>query len=323
MKKHLKIVTGLLLAQALALGAAHAQTFPSRPIKLVVPYGPGASTDSTARLVGQKVSEDLKQPVVVDNRAGAAGMMGSDFVAKAPADGYTILLATDGTHTGNPHLMKNHPFHPVRDVTPITLAARNVIVLAAHPSLPVNSVPELIAYAKANPAKLAYASSGNGSPHHLAGELFNQMAGTSITHVAYKGGGPALNDLLGGQVPLGFTSLVTAAPHIKAGKLKALAITEKARYKNAPQVPTIAETLPGYEMGSWLAFFAPPNLPPAILKTLHGTITKALNAPDVTAKLEEGGLMVVANTPEQFGAILKADYEFRGKLIKQNNIQAE
>lgn len=323
MKKPLNIVAGLLLAQVMALGAAHAQSFPNRPIKLVVPYGPGASTDSTARMVAQKVSDDLKQPVVVDNRAGAAGMMGSDFVAKAPADGYTILLATDGTHTGNPHLMKNHPFHPVKDVTPITLAARNVIVLAAHPSLPVNNVQELIAHAKANPGKLAYASSGNGSPHHLSGELFNQMAGTSITHIAYKGGGPALNDMLGGQVPLGFTSLVTAAPHIKAGKLKALAITEKTRYKNAPQLPTIAETLPGYEMGSWLAFFAPPGLPPAVLKTLHGSITKALNAPDVMAKLEESGLMVVANTPEQFGAILKADYEFRGRLIKQNNIQAE
>jgi tripartite-type tricarboxylate transporter receptor subunit TctC len=322
-KKSLKFVAALLMMQVFTTSAVQAQSFPSRPIKLVVPYGPGASTDGMARMVAQKVSEDLKQPVIVDNRAGASGMIGSDYVAKAAADGYTILLGTDGTHTGNPHLLKNHPFNPVRDVTPITLAARNIIVLVAHPSVPVNSVPELIAYAKANPGQLAYASSGNGSPHHLAGALFNQMAETNITHVAYKGGGPALNDVLGGQVPLAYASLVTAAPHIKAGKLKALGITEKSRYKSTPQIPTVAETLPGYEMASWLAFFGPAGLPPAVLKTLHASITKALTAPDIVTKLDESGLMVVANAPDQFGAFLKTEYEWRGKLIKQNNIQPE
>ena len=323
MMKQFRRVAAAVMMQVCIFGTAQAQSFPNKPIKLVVPYGPGASADIVARIVAQRVSEDLKQPVVVENRAGASGMIGSNYVAKSAPDGYTILIGTDGTHAGNPHLVKNHPFHPVNDVTPITLAARGIIVLIAHPSVPVNNIPELIKYAKENPGKLFYGSSGNGSPHHLAGALFNQMAGTNIIHVAYKGGAPAMTDLLGGQIPLAYTTLVTAAPYIKAGQVKALGVTQKTRYKNAPNIPAIAEALPGYEMPAWLAFFGPAGLSPAVLNTLHGAITKALLAPAVASKLGELGLVVVANTPEQFGAQLKADYELRGQLIKQNNIQVD
>ena len=320
-----KILRAALVGAAMVSGGmvAAQEAFPSKPIKLVIPYGPGATTDMMARLVGQKVSEDLKQPVVVDNRAGASGMIGSDFVAKSASDGYTILLATDGTHTGNPFLLKKFPFHAVNDVTPIALGAKNLIALVAHPSLPVKSVQERIDYAKKNPGVLSYGSSGNGSPHHLAGILFNQMAGTEIQHVAYKGGGPSVVDVLGGQIQMAYTSLATVMPHIKPGKLKLLGLTEKTRAPEFPNLPTVAETLPGFEMGSWLAFVGPANLPPDVLKKLNQSIVKALKSPDVATKLIEGGLLVVASTPEEFAAQLRADFDKRGRMIKQNGIQAD
>lgn len=311
------VLAGAVTAPALA------QSYPNKPIKIVVPYSPGATTDIMGRLVAQKVSEDLKQPVVVENKAGASGMIGSDFVAKAAPDGYTILLATDGTHVGNPFLMKNFPFHPVKDVTPITLGAKNLLVLVANPALPVNNVKELIDYAKKNPGKLSFGSSGNGSPHHLAGVLFNQVTGTDILHVAYKGGGPAVTDVVGGQIPLAYSSLASVTPMIKAGKLKALGITEKQRFAAMPNIPTIAETVPDFEMHSWLAFVGPAGLPPAITQTLNKSIVKALQSPDVASKLNDNGLLVVANTPEQFATLLKADYDKREQLIRKNNITAE
>ena len=314
-----------LLGAAIATGgAALAQdVFPSRPIKLIVPYSPGATTDLMARLVAQKVSDDLKQPVVVDNRAGASGMIGADFVAKSAPDGYTLLLATDGTHTGNPFLLKKFPFDAINDVTPIAMGAKNLVGLVAHPSLPVKNVQELIDYAKKNPGRLSYGSSGNGSPHHLAGILFNQMAGTDIVHVAYKGGGPSVVDVLSGQIPLAYASLATVMPHIKSGKLKLLGLTDKNRSPEFSSLPTVAETLPGFEMGSWLAFVGPAKLPADVLKKLNQSIVKALKSPDVATKLNEGGLLVVGSTPEEFAAMLRADYDKRGRLIKQNGIQAD
>lgn len=314
-----------LLGAAIATGgAALAQdVFPSRPIKLIVPYSPGATTDLMARLVAQKVSDDLKQPVVVDNRAGASGMIGADFVAKSAPDGYTLLLATDGTHTGNPFLLKKFPFDAINDVTPIAMGAKNLVGLVAHPSLPVKNVQELIDYAKKNPGRLSYGSSGNGSPHHLAGILFNQMAGTDIVHVAYKGGGPSVVDVLSGQIPLAYASLATVMPHIKSGKLKLLGLTEKNRSPEFSSLPTVAETLPGFEMGSWLAFVGPAKLPSDVLKKLNQSIVKALKSPDVATKLNEGGLLVVGSTPEEFASMLRADYDKRGRLIKQNGIQAD
>lgn len=321
----LKIIrTALMGAIALCGAAAMAQdAYPNRMIKMVVPYGPGATTDLMARLVAQKVSDDLKQPVIVDNRAGAGGMIGSDFVAKSPADGYTILLATDGTHTGNPFLMKKFPFHAVNDVTPISLGAKNIMALVANPSVPVKNVRELIDYAKKNPGTLSYGSSGNGSPHHLAGILFNQMAGTDIVHVPYKGGGPSVVDVLGGQIPLAYASLATVMPYLQSGKLHLLGITEKKRAAEFPTLPTVAETLPGFEMDSWLGFVGPAHLPAAVLEKLNHSITKALKDPALAKKLNEGGLLVVASTPNEFGDQLRSDYEKRGRMIRQYNIKLD
>lgn len=314
----------LLALLVLAAGlAAQAQPYPHKPIKLVVPYPPGASTDAVARLVAQKVSEDLGQPIVVENRSGASGNIGSDYVSKAAPDGYTFLLATDATHTSNPYLFRNFPFDVIKDATPITMAAKNIVVLVAHPSFPPNNVRELIDYAKKHPGQVSYGSAGQGSPHHLAGAMLNQMAGIDLQHVPYKGGGPAATDVLGGQIPIIFSSLVTVAPQIQAGKLKVLGVTEKTRYPGLPNVPAIAETLPGFEMSSWLGFFGPPRLPAAVVARLHAAIVKALAEPDVAAKLNTAGLLVVGNTPEQFAAQQKSDYEKRGQLIKAIGIQPE
>ena len=306
-----------------AAASVLAQGYPNRPIKLVVPYPPGASTDATARLVAQKMSEDLGQSVIVENRSSASGDIGSDYVARATPDGYTFLLGTDATHSSNPYLFKNFPFDVIKDTTPITMAAKNILVLVANPSFPPNNIRELIDYAKKNPGKLSYGSSGVGSPHQLAGAMLNQMAGIDLMHVPYKGGDPAATAVLSGQIPLAFSSLVTVEQAIKSGRLKVLGVTEKTRYAGLPNVPTIAETLPGFEMSSWLGFFGPPKLPAPILARLHDSIVKALAAPDVAAKLSANGLLVVGNTPEQFAAQQRTDYEQRGQLVKAIGIQPE
>jgi tripartite-type tricarboxylate transporter receptor subunit TctC len=313
-----------LAALAVALSqTASGQAYPAKPVRFVVPYPPGASTDTVARAVAQKLSDTMGQQVFVENRAGASGNIGADYVAKSAPDGYTILLGTDATHTTNVFFGKNFPYDPVRDFTPITLAVGNVIVLASHPSVPVTSVRELIDYAKKNPGRLAYASSGTGSPHHLSGELLRQMAGIDIVHVPYKGGGQAITDFVGGQVPLMFSSLVTVAPHIKSGKARALGFVEAKRYPAMPDVPTIAETLPGFEINSWLGFLGPAGLPPAVQARLHAEIVKALNLPDVRARLEPAGLVVVGSTPAEFAAVIKTDLDRRGRLIKSAGIPTD
>ncbi len=313
-----------LLALAFVVSpAALGQTYPAKPIKIVVPYPPGASTDTVARAVAQKLSDSMGQQALVENRAGASGNIGSDYVAKSAPDGYTLLMATDATHATNVHLGKNFPYDPVKDFTPITAAAGNIILLAAHPSVPVASVRELIDYAKKNPGRLAYASSGTGSPHHLAGELLRQLAGIDIVHVPYKGGGQAITDFVGGQVPLMFSSLVTVAPHVKSGKARALGFVEAQRYAAMPSVPTIAETVPGFEMNSWLAFLGPAGLPQPIQARLHAEIVKALNAPDVRARLEPAGLVVIGSTPAELATMIKSDLDKRGRLIKAAGIQTD
>ena len=326
MKKPRLLLAALLcsvVATGTAQAATSAQDYPSRPITLVVPYNPGASTDFLARLVGQKIGEQFHQPVVVENRGGAAGMIGTDYTTRSAPDGYTFQIATDGTHTGNPFLRKNFKFDPRTDVTPITLAAKNIIVLVANPSVPVKNISELIEYSKKNPGKLFYGTSGTGSPHHLSGVLFNQMAKTDLIHVAYKSGGPAVTDVLSGQIPLLFASLVSVMPHIQAGKLTALGVTEAKRYDELPNVQAIAETLPGYQMQSWLAFSGPAGMPKDIVNKLNGAIVKALKTPQVTAQLKDVGLVVVADTPEEFRAQMLSDFEKRGRLIRENNISAE
>jgi tripartite-type tricarboxylate transporter receptor subunit TctC len=305
---------------ALALLPAGAQPANTNVLRLVVPYPPGASTDMVGRLLAQKMGDSLGRTVIVENRGGASGNIGSDMVAKSAPDGNTLLLGTDATHSANYHLFRNLPFNPIKDFTPITMVARNVIVLVANPSLPVSNMTELIAYAKAHPGKLSYGSSGAGSPHHLAGALLNQSAGIDLVHVPYKGGGPAVTDVLGGQIPLAFCSLVSVAQQIKAGSLKALGVTDLTAYAGLPGVPAIADTVPGFEMTSWLALFAPANLPAATLAQMHDAAVAALKSPDVSAKLEAAGLVPVGDSAAAFAKRLKDDFDKRGALIKASGI---
>ncbi len=314
-------LTGLMLMLACAAGA---QTeFPAKPLRMVVPYPPGASTDNLGRIVAQKLSVSMGQAVIVDNKGGASGNIGSDFVAKSPPDGYTLMVGTDATHTANLFLTAAPTFHPVKDFTALTQAVANPIVLVVHPGIPAKNLPELIAFCKQHPDQLSYGSSGTGSPHHLAGELLKQFTGVPFVHVAYRGGGPAVTDLLGGQIPMVFSSLITVLPHIKSGKLKAIGFTQSTRYPGLPQVPTFAETLPGFEMNSWLGFFAPAKLPPPVTKRLHGELIKALRDPEVSGKLDGMGLMVVANSSEEFAEQVRKELEQRGKLIQQAGIKPE
>lgn len=314
-------LTGLMLMLACAAGA---QTeFPAKPLRMVVPYPPGASTDNLGRIVAQKLSASMGQAVIVDNKGGASGNIGSDFVAKSPPDGYTLMVGTDATHTANLFLTAAPTFHPVKDFTALTQAVANPIVLVVHPGIPAKNLPELIAFCKQHPDQLSYGSSGTGSPHHLAGELLKQFTGVPFVHVAYRGGGPAVTDLLGGQIPMVFSSLITVLPHIKSGKLKAIGFTQSTRYPGLPQVPTFAETLPGFEMNSWLGFFAPAKLPPPVTKRLHGELIKALRDPEVSGKLDGMGLIVVANSSEEFAEQVRKELEQRGKLIQQAGIKPE
>lgn len=321
----MKASIGALLLAALAALAvpAAAADYPERPIRLVVPYPPGASTDILGRTVAEKMSASLGQQVIVDNKGGASGNIGTEFVARAEPDGYTFMVGTDATHAANHHLMTKPTFHPIEDFTPLTLAVANPVVLIVHPSLPAKTVRELVEYVKAHPDKGSFGSSGIGSPHHLAGELLRQMSGAPLVHVSYRGGGPAMNDVLGGQIPMIFASVVTALPHIKAGKVRAIGVTQAARYPGLPDVPAIAETLPGFEMNSWLAFFAPAGLSPALTARLNQEIVRALRAPEVREKMDAGGLVVVANSPDEFAAQQKRDFEQRGRLVKSAGIKAE
>ena len=319
-----------ILAWAVAVGvgmslanAAMAQAFPNRAIKIVVPYPPGASTDAVARTIAQKLSDVFGQPAIVENRPGASGSIGSDFVAKSAPDGYTLVMGTDATHATNVHVAKNPPFDPVRDFTPITIAVGNVIALAVHPAFPANTIAELVEHAKRNPGKVAYGSSGSGSPHHLAGELLRQLTGIDIIHIPYKGGGVAVTDLMGGQIPMMFASLAAVVQQAKAGKLRIIGVVESARFAGLPDVPSIGETVRGFELASWLGFFGPAGVPAPVVARLNAEIVKALHMPDVRAKLEPLGLSVMAMTPEASLAMVKSEMEKRGRLIKAAGIQPE
>lgn len=313
-------VLALLAAAALP---ARAQSFPSRPITMVVPYPPGASTDQTARLVAQRWSADTGHTVVVENRAGANGNVGSATVAKAPPDGYRILMATQPILTINPFLYKDMGFDPIKDLTPLTCAVNGVVALVAHPSLPANNVAELIDFAKKQPDPVAYGTAGAGTPQHIGGLLLGQRAGFKVTHVGYRGGGPMVTDLLAGHIRLGIVTLSAVKSHADAKRLKVLAIGEKTRFVGAPDIPTIAETLPGFELTTWLGFFGPGGLPPDIVTHLSGAIVKALNAPDVKAKLTEAALPVRADGPAELAKLVQQDRELYGKIITEHRITAD
>jgi tripartite-type tricarboxylate transporter receptor subunit TctC len=316
---------GLALA-ALGLslsGLARAQAFPDKPIKLVVPYPPGASTDALARILGQKMAASLGQPVVVDNRGGASGNIGTEMVAKSAPDGYTFGLGNDATHAANVHLMAHPPFQPLRDFTPLALAALNPIILVVHPSIPASNLTELIAFVKANPTKGGYGSSGTGSPHHLSGELLRSRSGAAFTHIPYRGGGPALTDVLGAQIPMLFASLITVLPHIQGGRLRAIGVTGTSRYEGLPNVPTLGETLAGFDVPSWLAFFGPARMPEPVARRLSDELLKALRDPEIKAKLTDSGLVVVAGGPAELAEMQRKDYELKGRLIREAGIKPE
>jgi tripartite-type tricarboxylate transporter receptor subunit TctC len=313
----------LLAAGAGFGGAAQAQGWPTRPVTVVVPFPPGP-LDVVVRLVGPKLSEALGQPVVIDNRAGANGTIGSLAVARAAPDGHTILSATVGTHVTSVHLTKNLPYDPIKDFTPIVATVEPVTCLVVNSGLGVNSVAELIELAKRRPGELSYGTSGVGSVFHLMGELFNQTAGVKITQVPYRGVGPAMQDVIGGHIPMVFTSVSTALPNLSGGKIKVLAVLEPTRYAPMPDTPSMSELLPAFRKpSSWFGYLGPPGMPTEIVGRLNREIVKALNAPDVRPKLEELGYTVIGGSPEQFAALIADGIERYGAIIKAAGIQPE
>jgi tripartite-type tricarboxylate transporter receptor subunit TctC len=304
---------------------ASAQAWPTaKPITIVTPVPPGPSIDMIARLVATKLSEALGQTVIVENRPGANGTIGSNIVARAAADGYTLLAATPASHVTAVHLMKNLPFDPVKDFTPIMAAVEPVTALVVNAALPVNSVPELIAYAKANPGKLSYGSSGIGSVFHLTGELFNRTAGVNITHVPYRGVTQPMQDTAAGHIQLLHISLSSARGALASGKAKVLAILEPQRYPKLPNIPSMSEILPAFRKPStWFGFFGPAKLPPEILARLSAEMRKAITAPDARAKLEAQDLRIIADTPEEFAALQKDGIEKFGEIIKAAGIKPQ
>jgi tripartite-type tricarboxylate transporter receptor subunit TctC len=317
--------TAVAILLCLVGGPVLAQGWPTaKPITMIVPVPPGPTIDQLARLVAAKLQDSLGQTVVVDNRSGANGMIGSAAAAHAAPDGYTLLAATPASHVTAVHLMKNLPVDPVKDFTPIMAAVEPVTALVVNAGLPVNSVPELIAYAKANPGKLSYGSSGVGSVFHLTGELFNRTAGVNITHVPYRGVAQPMQDTAAGHIQIVHISLSSARGAIASGKAKVLAILEPQRYSRMPNVPSLTEILPAFRKPStWFGFFGPAKLPADILARLSTEMRKAINAPEVRAKLESQDLIIIANTPEQFAALQKEGIEQFGAIIKAAGIQPE
>ena len=320
------------LPQGCSFGAAafaactsgFAQGFPAKPIRLIVAYPPGGNVDVVARLVSPGMSEGLGQPVVIEYRGGANGMIGTAEVARAAPDGHTITLGNVSTHVASKLLSKSVPYDAQRDFTPITMAVEPVTFLVVHPSVPATTVRELIEHARRNPGKLAYASNGIGSNLHLQGELFKVSAGVDLIHVPYKGVGPAVTDTMAGQVHMTFTSPSAAATHMRSGKLRLLATLEASRYPGLPDVPTIAETVPGFEKpAAWFGFFGPAGLPAAVLARLHRDAVRALTSRETRAKLEEGGFAIVANTPERFAVMHQRTLEVYARAIKAAGIQPE
>jgi tripartite-type tricarboxylate transporter receptor subunit TctC len=321
----------LTLAAASALGllaltplAAQAQAFPTKAITIIVPFSAGGTTDILARVLGQFISKDLGQPVIIDNRAGAGGNIGTQLVARAAPDGYTILMGTVGTHAINQSLYPKLGFDPIKDFAPLTRVALVPNLLVANPAQPFKTVKELMAYAKTNPGKVTFGSSGSGTSIHLSGELFKQMAGVDIQHVAYKGSAPAVNDLLGNHIAIMFDNMPSAISHVKAGKLRPLAVTTAQRSPALPDVPTIAEAgVPGYEATSWFGLLAPAKTPAPVVARLNASILKALADPDVKKKLLEQGAEPAGETPAQFAAFIASETVKWGKIVKQSGATAQ
>ena len=303
---------------------APAQSFPSKPVRVVVPFPPGGAVDFYARVVQAPLSEALGQTVVVDNRAGASGMVGADHVAKSPPDGYTLLLGNIASLAINTGIYAKMPYDPAKDFTPIMRTIDVNYVLVVHPSVPAKSVAELIVHAKANPGKLAYGSAGSGSLPHLATELFKAGTGTDIVHVPYKGGGPMVTDLLGGTVQVVIGDQANLMPHVKSGKLRGLAVASPRRSANYPELPTIAESgVPGFQAVAWNGLVGPAGLPPDVVKRVHEAFAKVMMLPDVREKLQGGGLEPVGDSPEAFGRFIPAEIAKWSKIARDVGARAD
>jgi len=312
------------LATSLLATAALAQSYPAKPIRLIVPFAAGGGNDNVARLVGKHLSDSLGQQLVIDNRPGAGGVLGAELAAKAVPDGYTLFLGGVGSHAVNPNLNVSLPYDPIRDFAPVALLAQAPLVLVVHPSVPADSITAFVALARSRPGQLNYASNGNGSSSHLAAVMFDSMTGVDMVHVPYKGLSPALTDLLSGRVQLMFSSVVAILPHIKAGKLRGLAVTGSRRLASMPNLPTIAESgLPGYEASSWYGVLAPAGTPREIVARLNAELVKALEQPEVRTSLLAEGAEPIGGSPEQFAAHIRSEMERLGKMIREAKIRPE
>ena len=320
------MLKALLVAGALLAGSlpASAQPYPNRPLRIVVPFPPGGGTDIGTRIVAQKLQEAWGQAVIVENKPGAAGIVGTELTAKSAPDGYTFMMGNIGTHAINVSLYKKLAYDPVKDFAPVSMVADLPLLLLVHPSVPANSVKELIALAKSQPGKLNFSSSGAGGSMHVAAELFKSMAGVDMVHIPYKGGAPAVADLISGQVALSFSTVLETVQHVKAGKVRALAVTNDHRSIALPDLPTIAEAgLPGYQSISWLALFAPAGTPKEIVNKVSAESVRILKLPDVKERLLAQGAEPIGSTPEQLAATLAADIAKYAKVIRESGYKPE
>jgi tripartite-type tricarboxylate transporter receptor subunit TctC len=303
--------------------AALAQAYPSRTIKIVVPFAVGGIADTFSRVIGQKLTDSWGQPVVVENKTGAGGNIGADLVAKSPPDGYTLVMGNIGTHAVNPYLVKNMPFDPLRDFVPIAHVLDAEGLLVVNPAVNAKTVPEIISLAKSEPGKLSYASGGMGTTSHLAGELFKSMAKVDVVHVPYKGNSPAITDLLGGQTQMIFATMPTVLPQVKAGRLRAVAVIGLERTTALPDVPTVAETLPGFAVSNWIGLFAPAGTPQEIVNKLNAEVQKIMQQPDVQKRLETEGAKFIPTTPDSFAVFQRNEAAKWSKAIRDAGIKAE
>jgi len=305
-----------MLLCVLFFSAANSQSYPARPIRLIVPFPPAETLDVMSRLIAPKLAERLGQPVVIENRPGASGMLGLDLIAKAPPDGYTIGGGEAGNMARLPHTSRNVPYDALKDFTPIALSTTNYLAIVASTGAPFRTIGDMVAYAKANPGGLTVATNGEGGFPHLAFEYLRVLGGFTFTHVPYKGASAIMTDIVGGQVMAGITSIATAAPHVKSARVRMLAVTNRTRVELWPDTPAAGEAVPGYESGGWFGYVAPPGIPRDIVLRLNSEINRAMRQPDVSDKLMNAGLTIVAESPEFFSGFLKSDYAKYGRLVK-------
>jgi tripartite-type tricarboxylate transporter receptor subunit TctC len=323
MRKLIAILMGAAMLPCVTLAVAQTPPWPDKPIRIVVPFPAGGIADTFGREIGRKLTEAWGQPIIIDNRTGAGGNIGADIVAKSPPDGYTLVIGNIGTHAVNVSLLPSMPFDPIKDFTPIVHLMDAEGLLVVNPSIAATTVPELIALARAQPGKLSYGSAGVGTTSHLAGELFKSMTKVDIVHVPYKGNVPAITDLLGGQTSMTFATMPTVMPHVRAGKLRPLAVLGLTRSPALPDTPTVAESVPGFEVSNWIGLFGPAGLSPQIVAKLNAEVQKIMRSPEIQKRLETEGAKFIPMSPEQFAAFQKSELTKWAKTIKDANIKVD